>query len=144
MALPNKTSFPDPTDYAGFLIWQKSNSWGRTVNSELKKIGLNQAQYFHLISLFYLLNTQKEVTQVGLAEYTGTTFMNTSKIINGFEKIDLIKRQIGKDSRSKSLSITQKGLDVLILGATTMGDLDASFFPETDKIKFINYLKKLN
>ena len=146
MNLQTKIKLPDipnPNSYAGFLFWQKSNSWEKYINSILKQFKLNQAEYLHLVSLFWLQNNQPQVVQADLAQYTGVTSMGTSKILVKLEKLDFISRFTGDDSRSKAVTVTQNGLKVLMETANEIGKADKLFFSEQDKSTFINYLAKL-
>ncbi|MBC7472295.1 MAG: winged helix-turn-helix transcriptional regulator [candidate division SR1 bacterium] len=135
--------YPVPTDFAGFLLWQTANKWEKYINLQLKKTDLNQADMLHLISLFHLLQTSSEVSQVQLAEYTGVTTMSVSKILTKLSKIDLVTRKIGSDSRSKSISLTEKGIKILQECANKMQDADKKFFVPKAKPQFINYLNNL-
>jgi DNA-binding MarR family transcriptional regulator len=135
--------YPDPSQYAGFLVWQTANKLEKYINSQLKAFGLNQAEMLHLISLFHLLQTQAEVSQTQLADYTGVTTMSVSKIITKLEKLEYVTRSIGSDPRSKSVMITKSGFELLIKCATTMHQIDSNFFPAKSKQTFINYLTYL-
>jgi DNA-binding MarR family transcriptional regulator len=136
------TQYPDPSNYAGFLVWKKANKWEKFLNTKIKEIGLNQSELLHLISIFHLLQTQKELCQSQLADYTGVTTMSVSKILTKLESIALIERRIGSDIRSKSIIITEQGLNILV-DAEKMEGADTKFFPNAGKDGFIKYLKKL-
>jgi DNA-binding MarR family transcriptional regulator len=135
--------YPDPSQYAGFLVWQTANKLEKYINSQLKEFGLNQAEILHLISLIHLLQTQAEVSQSQLADYTGVTTMSVSKILTKLEKLEYITRSIGSDPRSKSVAITKPGFELLIRCATTMHEIDSNFFPAKSKEQFIKYLTQL-
>jgi DNA-binding MarR family transcriptional regulator len=133
--------YPDPSNYAGFLVWQKANKWEKFLNSQLRAIGLNQAELLHLISIFHLLQTQKELSQSQLADYTGVTTMSVSKILTKLESMALIERRTGSDIRSKSIVVTKKGLTTMIQSAEQMHSADAEFYPKSGKD--VGYLSKL-
>jgi DNA-binding MarR family transcriptional regulator len=135
--------YPVPTDFAGFLLWQTANKWEKYINLQLRETGLNQAEMLHMISLSHLLQTQEEVSQAQLAEYTGVTTMSVSKILTKLEKNNLIARKTGSDPRSKSIALTESGFRLLQECATKMRDSDVAFFPATSKPQFITYLKNL-
>jgi DNA-binding MarR family transcriptional regulator len=135
--------YPNPSQYAGFLVWQTANKVEKYINFQLKEFGLNQAEILHLISLIHLLQTQAEVSQTQLADYTGVTTMSVSKILTKLEKLEYITRSIGSDPRSKSVVITKSGFELLIKCATTMHQIDSNFFPPKSKQTFINYLTNL-
>jgi DNA-binding MarR family transcriptional regulator len=138
-----KNQYPDPSNYAGFLVWQKSNKWEKFINSKIKEIGLNQSELLHLISITHLLRTQQELSQSQLAEYTGVTTMSVSKILTKLERLSFVERKIGSDPRSKSIVVTEQGFVTLIQCAQLMHDSDVQFYPKSQKPNFIQYLSKL-
>jgi DNA-binding MarR family transcriptional regulator len=143
MNLQPTTTTPNPHNYPGFLIWIASNKWEKQVNKTLSNHGLNHGEILHLISLCFLLDNTKEVTQARLAEFTGTTTMGVSKILNKLEESDIIKRQIGTDPRSNSLSITKAGKEILMDTASILAETDSTFFDLPNKASFINQLTQL-
>lgn len=137
-------NIPDPRKYTGFLLWQKSNAWEKHVNQKLKTFNITQSEIFQLISLSLLLSEQQEVTQVELANFTGITAMNVSKIIKTLEQKGLIQRTTGTDSRSKALEVTENGIAILIQSAEILVEANNTFFPQKDAEKFYKYLSSLN
>jgi DNA-binding MarR family transcriptional regulator len=109
----NTMQYPDPQSFRGFVLWQDANRWEKFVNSRLQPLGVNQTGMFHLIALGWLLVSQPIVTQVDVAHYTGMTPMNVSKTLKKLEKIRLISRTVGSDTRSKTLLITPEGMSIL-------------------------------
>jgi DNA-binding MarR family transcriptional regulator len=136
-------TFPNPNNYAGFLLWQKANKWENYVNNILKKHELIQSEHLMLISLAWLENTHHPVTQTKLASYTGTKAMHVSKVLKKFQKSLLITKSEGKDTRSKVIQLTPKARDLLISTASEMSKLDEAFFDFDGKKDFIEYLKKI-
>ncbi|MGB6297865.1 MAG: MarR family winged helix-turn-helix transcriptional regulator [Rivularia sp. (in: cyanobacteria)] len=143
MSISIPEDFPDPREFTGFLFWQKANNWEKYVNSQLEPHNITQSEIFQLISISILLNQQEEVTQVDIANFTGVAAMSVSKVLKKLEKKEFIIRQTGTDSRSKSLKITEKGLDVLIQSAKTLFESNQSFFPTKHSEEFFNYLQQL-
>lgn len=136
-------SYPDPHQYPGFLLWKSANKWEKVINEHLVEIGLNQADLFHLISLFSLLQEKDEVKQVDLANFAGSTTMSCSKILAKCEKKGLIKRVMGNDTRSKFINLTNKGKEILQLSAEAMARADFEFFKLNGRGEFIKYLQKI-
>lgn len=143
MNIPTRQDLLDPREFTGFLFWQKANNWEKYVNSQLEPYNITQSEIFQLISIYILLSQQEEVTQVDIANFTGVAAMSVSKIMKKLEKKEFITRQIGTDSRSKSLKITQNGLDVLIQSANILFEANNNFFPKKDGKEFFSYLQKL-
>jgi DNA-binding MarR family transcriptional regulator len=144
MSVLNPSNIPDPRDFAGYLIWQKSNNWEKYVNQQIKTFGITQTELFNLISLKILSLTQDEVTQVDLAKFTSTSAMSVSKTLKILEKNSFIVRKIGTDPRSKAIQITSKAETVLIESAQVLKKADETFFPSSNKNTFVSYLKSLN
>jgi DNA-binding MarR family transcriptional regulator len=137
------TQYPDPSNYAGFLVWQKANKWEKFINSKIKQIGLNQSELLHLISISHLLRTQKKLCQSQLSDYTGVTTMSVSKILTKLESLGFVDRKVGSDPRSKSIAVTELGFTTLVQCAQLMHNSDAEFYPKSQKPNFIQYLSKL-
>jgi DNA-binding MarR family transcriptional regulator len=137
-------NYPSPLNYSGFLLWQAANNFEKRVNTALKPYDLNQAEMLHLISIFHLLQTKDSLTQAQLAGFTGVTTMSVSKIITKLEKRLFIERNTGSDPRSKEISITQKGFEILMRCAQVMNELNDSFFPVKSRPQFIDYLSQLS
>jgi DNA-binding MarR family transcriptional regulator len=143
MKLDTNIHKPDPNQFAGFLVWKTANRWERFINNALKPYGLNQSEMLHLISIFHLLQSSVEISQTQLAHYSGVTTMSVSKILTKLEKMTLITRQTGSDPRSKSINLTQKGIELLIQCAELIRDADSKFYKSKSKLQFINYLTNL-
>jgi DNA-binding MarR family transcriptional regulator len=136
-------NIPNPLDYPGFLILQKANVWEKYVNAKLIDFGLTLSEIFQLISLVILSQKQDEVTQVDLSQLSGVSAMSVSKILKLLEKKKLVVRTVGRDSRSKALSITSKGLDILINSSKLLDEANKQYFPKDGADTFVKYLKKI-
>jgi DNA-binding MarR family transcriptional regulator len=141
MVLPNNP--PNPNDYAGFLIWKTSNQWEKYINNLLLPFGLIQSEICHLISIIQLVQIQKTVTQVELSRSIGTTPMSTSKILRGLEKKGFISRIPGKDTRSKTIQITEQGMEILISTAPILAKADGEFFASSNPQQLIKQLQEI-
>lgn len=135
---------PNPENFAGFLIWQLSNKWEKYVNQKLKKFNINQGECFHLISILQLCKKLDEVTQVDIAQVTGGSIMNTSKILKSLEKKQWITRQTASDSRAKKVTITEAGIAISIDVAKVLGEANQSFYSMNHSQDFIATLQKIN
>lgn len=135
---------PDPKDYAGFLIWQLSNKWERYVNQRLKAHNINQGESFHLISIIQLSQRLSEVTQVDIADATGGSIMNTSKILKSLEKKQWITREPASDSRAKKVSITEAGIDTSVEIAAVLAEANEAFYGANRPPEFIATLQAIN
>ncbi|MEO0397712.1 MAG: MarR family winged helix-turn-helix transcriptional regulator [Cyanobacteria bacterium P01_A01_bin.137] len=135
---------PDPEDFAGFLIWQLSNKWEKYVNQKLKEFNINQGESFHLISILQLSKKLSEVTQVDIANATGGSIMNTSKILKSLENKQWIMRQTASDSRAKKVSVTAAGIAISVEIAAVLAAADETFYSANRTPEFIATLQQIN
>ena len=132
--------FETPDDSPGFLLWQVSNLWQRKMNSGLSKLGLTHVQFVLLAGIIWLRESQESVTQARLAAHTKADIMMTSKVLRALEQRGLIKRETdSKDTRAKSLTITQEGYDLAVAAIEIVDKIDRDFFsPLGDNVKDFN------
>ena len=124
-----KTFELDPTNYAGFLVWQTSNNWERFVNNQLLVNSINQSELFHMIGLLWLTKENKTLTQASLSRFVGTTSMNTSKILKKLETLGYVTREVGTDVRANSILLTVKGKKIVLESAKNLGAAEEQFYP---------------
>jgi DNA-binding MarR family transcriptional regulator len=136
-------NIPDPRDFIGFLLWQKSNNWEKYINQQIKSFDITQSEIFLLISLAILTSNDKEVTQIDLVKFTSVSPMSVSKALKILERKELISRNVGTDSRSKSLELTEEGVSILIKSSHLLIQSQNTFFPNQDMTIFSKYLKSL-
>lgn len=135
---------PNPEDFAGFLIWQLSNKWEKYVNQNLKEFNINQGESFHLVSILQLAKKLSEVTQVDIANSTGGSIMNTSKILRSLEKKQWIVRQTASDSRAKKVAVTEAGIAISVEIAAVLAAADESFYGVNRTPELIDALQQIN
>ncbi|MGL4757986.1 MAG: MarR family winged helix-turn-helix transcriptional regulator [Patescibacteria group bacterium] len=136
-------SLLDPRQYSGFTLWLKANNWETELNSKLKPFKTTQNEVLMLISLVFLSGGKSEIRQSDLAQFTGVSPMSVSKTLSKLEKKNLITRLVGKDSRSKAISITKIGMEILTSTATILVETNNNFFPNKSKPEFDQYLNQL-
>ncbi|BAZ39684.1 putative HTH-type transcriptional regulator Rv2887 [Calothrix sp. NIES-4101] len=121
--------FESPDHSPGFLLWQVSNLWQRKMNSGLSKLGLTHVQFVLLAGIIWLNQGQETVTQAKLAAHAKTDIMMTSKVLRALEQRGLVKREIdAKDTRAKSLTVTQEGEDLAVAAIHIVNRIDHDFF----------------
>ncbi|NJL62523.1 MAG: MarR family transcriptional regulator [Methylacidiphilales bacterium] len=99
------------------------------MNSGLSKLGLTHVQFVLLAGIIWLSEGQETVTQAKLAAHAKTDIMMTSKVIRALEQRGLVKREIdSKDTRAKSLTITQEGHDLTVAASQIVDRIDNDFF----------------
>ncbi|QYN44276.1 winged helix-turn-helix transcriptional regulator [Gilliamella sp. ESL0441] len=148
MAKDNKflTQFQSDSDSVGFLFMKTYSSWHTNIKNCLKKQSITHPQFIVLATLAYLSQYPDEITQVILSHKTNIDVMTISQILENLEKKDYIKRTCSiKDSRAKSIVLTQKGLDKANETVPLVEQMDHEFFSilKEDKKHFMTMLLTL-
>lgn len=127
-------------DSSGFLLWQVTSLWQRSLNRILKKHDLTHAQFVLLASTAWLNAQSQSVSQVQLANHAKMDVMLVSNILKTLEEKKLIRRAIGKtDTRSKIVTIMAEGIDLSKKAVKDVEAFDRKFFSVLkSKIKGFN------
>lgn len=139
-------SFDKAEESTGFLLWQVTNLWQREIKKALKKYELTHSQFVLLASIHWLTIDKQDVTQILLSTHTKIDPMTTSTVLRTLQIKGLIKRQEHeKDTRAKTVGLTEFGLKNTKLAIKTVEQFDKLFFTSLDKqIEGFNIkLKKL-
>ena len=110
---------------------QVSNLWNNRHDRALKKNhGLSHMQYAVLASICWLVyHTNKQVTQSLLSQHTKINPMTISQIFKVLEaKGYILRTKHPKDIRSKIVSLTKEGYNLMCDAFKTIWDVDAKFF----------------
>lgn len=140
------SEFEGPERSPGFLLWQVSSVWRRSIESTLKKINLTHTQFVLLANLGWLTKDNSKVTQVILSKQCKTDINMTSQVLRLLEKKGLIKRtQQAEDARSKLLKLTLKGAKVVEKAIPLVEKADKDFFKKlgSNTSEYIKMLKSL-
>ena len=141
-------AFEDPTDSLGFSIWKTALLWQKAVKERLDPVGITHVQFLLLNSLATLNKNQNlAITQRMLSDHSGCDKMMTSKVLRTLEERKLVYRKNHhSDTRSFSLLLTTKGMDLLQLATPAFSLAEKAFFDTLKKkeSKFSKHLKKLN
>lgn len=121
-------------DSAGFLIWQVTSLWQRSLNKILKKYKLTHAQFVVLASSAWLGRNSSHVTQAQIATYAKMDKMLVSNVVRMLEKKKLITRfESKKDTRAKLVVLTPVGFKILAPALNEVENFDRQFFGKLDK-----------
>ena len=140
------SSFTAAEESSGFLLWQLTALWQRSLNALLKKLDLTHAQFVVLMSAHWLGAQNASVTQVELARHAKMEVMLVSNILKVLEEKKLIIRAVSSsDSRAKSIKVTAEGARVLRPAVKEVEAFDAAFFAPLgkDTARFNAYLLKI-
>ncbi len=137
--------FEKPEDNTGYLLWQTTMIWQRTMNRVLIKIGLTHTQFVILASLGWLSKNKNGISQKDIADNSNTDRMMVSKILRTLQQKEFIKRQENQqDTRSKLVFLTENGTIKLQEALKQVEITDNEFFSEIEQNdEFNNTLLKL-
>jgi DNA-binding MarR family transcriptional regulator len=100
----------EPT--AGYLVWRLATKWGGLLERALAPIGLTQAQYSVLATLYGVSRTGCQPSQRALADQTGLDPVFVSKLVRTLEGNGLLHRTADpSDSRAVQLTLTDRGTE---------------------------------
>lgn len=130
----NPFQFDKAEDSSGFLLWQVTNLWQREIKKALEKLGLTHSQFVLLASIHWLTLSKQDVTQILLSSHTKIDPMTTSTVLRTLQTKGLLKRQEHeKDTRAKTVSLTDKGVKTVIQAVKTVEQFDDEFFSPLGK-----------
>jgi len=123
-------AFEEPSELTGFLIWQTTNLWQRRMKEKLDPIGITHVQFLLLNSLATLNKTsEKPLSQMMVATHAHCDKMMASKVLRLLEdRHYVIRKPHHLDTRSKSLLITTKGMELLEKATPVLRLMEENFF----------------
>ncbi|MDR0829322.1 MAG: MarR family winged helix-turn-helix transcriptional regulator [Prevotellaceae bacterium] len=115
---------------SGFLLWKTAYVWMYEQKRILMKFhNISQMEYVVLSSTYWLMLHDKEITQIYLSHHTKIEPMGISQLIKALEARGLMERcENAKDSRSKLVKVTEKGIELLKRAIVTTEAFDERFF----------------
>lgn len=118
-----------PENNAGFLLWQVSNLWQRSIRERLEPLGLTYVQYLLLSGLTWLREREDSVNQARLAQFCKTDPMMTSQVLRALERAGLIRRRRDDaDNRARALDVTRAGIATLNKALVERAAAERDFF----------------
>ena len=123
-------AFEETNDSTGFLFWQMTNLWQRKIRECFDPLSLTHVQFLLLNSLAALNKSSKTpVTQMMVANHSGCDKMMVSKVLRALEERKLVMRKEHvSDTRSRSLLLTTKGMDLLKQATSVFVEAELEFF----------------
>ena len=104
------SAYSGPSGSPGFRLWRQFLDWQRQLNALLKPLGLTQPQFAILAVCGWLTRDGEQITQNGIAHFTGMDRMHISQIVSRLEKDGLVVRSRSDgDGRAAFASITEAG-----------------------------------
>lgn len=118
---------------AGLLIWQVSRQWERKIKDILSRQEFTYLEYILLSRLQVLEKSEKQITQVKLAQFASTEIMLTSKALRVLEDKGFIKRKkFSADSRANLIGLTDKGSKKVEKLQKSVDETESEFFGSLD------------
>jgi len=130
----NTSSYPFGYDslgtMTGFLFWQITHMWQTQQEKKLKRLfGISQLHYVILASTYWLNIHGIEVTQSYLSAHAKVEKMTVSKNVSMLQDLGYIERsQHLKDKRAKTITISQKGKELLEKAIVEIEKMDNYYF----------------
>lgn len=126
--------YSDKQQSPGFLLWQVTMLWQRTVKRELDGLDLTHIQFVLLSVLNHLSKTKAIITQVDIAENSKVDRMMTSKVLRALEEKGFILREKHPtDTRALTLTLKKEGFNVLKKAIPLVENIDLKFFGVSEK-----------
>nr|AIA14684.1 MarR family [uncultured bacterium] len=123
--------FERAEDSPGFLLWQLTNLWQQRMRSALTPLGITHVQFVLLVSVAWLENSNKLVSQASLSHHAHTDVMMTSQVVRTLEEKGLLTRAVHPtDTRARVVSLTTEGRKVAQQAAAVVETADEQFFRE--------------
>lgn len=126
-------NFKSPNDIPGYLLGQLTMLWQRKQKKVLDPLDLTQTQFALLCALAWLSNSNKNVTQIDIANQTNFDRMMVSKVLRTLEDKKFVTRQEHQtDTRAKTIRLTTNGEVVLQKAILEIENADLDFFATLD------------
>ena len=133
-------------DSSGFLLWQVTNLWQRSLNRILKKHRLTHPQFVVLASAQWLNLSSPHVTQSDISKHAKIDKMLVSNLVRTLENKKLLNRfNSRQDTRANIIVPTQDGIKLLSHTVKEVEGFDKQFFSVLGRRtrKFNDYLFQL-
>jgi DNA-binding MarR family transcriptional regulator len=139
--------FEAPEDSPGLLLWQTTITWQRFIKKVLEPHDISHGQFVIMAVLLWFEEHHQESTQVAIARLSKLDKMTVSKSLKKLIAQELVTRvEHSKDTRAKSVFLTDKGKTLVRKLVPLVEKTDAEFFGkvlEDDQRSLIVILRKL-
>ncbi|MVX35097.1 MarR family winged helix-turn-helix transcriptional regulator [Myroides sp. LoEW2-1] len=114
---------------SGFLLWQVTMAWQRSIKKELDKLDITYTQFVLLTTLDSLLLQTNIVSQIDIANHSYTDRMMVSKVLRTLEEKKMIQRKDHPtDTRAKIINLSPFGKESLEKAIIVVKEVDNAFF----------------
>ncbi|MEC4113502.1 MarR family winged helix-turn-helix transcriptional regulator [Myroides pelagicus] len=121
--------FNVPEESSGYLLWQVTMAWQRSMKRKLDELDITHTQFVILAALAWLSKEQEAVSQVDIAQHSNTDRMMVSKVLRTLEDKKLVVREDHPiDTRAKIIKLSPLGGDLLKKALVVVKAVDDAFF----------------
>ena len=121
--------FDTPEDSPGFLLWQTTMIWQRQIKKSLEPYDISHAQFVIMATLMWFDAHHYDTTQISIVNWSKLDKMTVSKSLKKLVQMGLVKRTEHEvDTRAKSVSLTEKGKDMVRTLVPIVEGIDSTFF----------------
>lgn len=130
----NTFSVENAEDSSGFLLWQVTNLWQREIRKILEPYDLTHSQFVLMACIHWLTLKNELVTQIILSTHTKIDPMTTSTVLRTLQTKGFVKRiEHPTDTRSKIVTITESGKEIIKKAVVSVELFDTNFFASVKK-----------
>lgn len=139
--------FDKPEDSPGFLLWQTTTIWQRQIKKALEQYNISHAQFVIMATLMCFKAHGYDTTQILIVHWSKLDKMTVSKSLKKLVQMELVNRiEHQADTRAKSVSLTEKGKEMVCTLVPIVEGIDNTFFGKTsvsEQKSLIHILAKL-
>lgn len=137
--------FDKPEDSPGFLLWQTTIIWQRLIKKGLDSYNISHAQFVILAITLWFESKNQEVSQRLIVQQSKLDKMTVSKSVKKLATEGHIKRFEHKiDTRTKTVSLTKKGKELITKLIPIIERIDADFFGVVKKSDYRSLIEILH
>ena len=139
--------FDRPEDSPGFLLWQTTMIWQRQIKKALEQYSVSHAQFVIMATLMWFDAHHYDTTQILIVNWSKLDKMTVSKSLKKLVQMEFVNRiEHEVDTRAKSVSLTEKGKDMVRILVPIVEGIDSTFFSKAsdqEQKSLIQILAKL-
>lgn len=121
--------FDKPEDSPGFLLWQTTTIWQRQIKRALETYDISHPQFVIMATLLWFEAHHYDTTQILIVHSSKLDKMTVSKSLKKLVALGYVNRiEHETDTRAKSVSLTEKGKEMVRLLVPIVEKIDSIFF----------------
>lgn len=126
--------FDKPEDSPGFLLWQTTMVWQRQIKKALEPHQISHAQFVIMATLMWFEAHKYDTTQIVIINQTKLDKMTVSKSLKKLVALGFVRRmEHESDTRAKSVTLTDKGKEIVCTLVSIVEEIDVRFFGSATK-----------